>query len=219
MMTNYMKRKFEKIEQEIADRLRNKRTDRAIQQHDATLPSPWGDFQDAHEMASGSIYDNSFPSPDDTPGYKQYKVIISCYGNRFECLVTLAVNSRQAAPTSQDLFVHAERSYIQNIRDHLNKGTKLSPQVRPLYPQFESAVTTPAPRGIAEIMADYDISRPGEFVPRGTKVNIERGWQVKKTFNVDDDTNKVPTETEKPEGTRDVEKFLKEQQDKLWRQE
>lgn len=138
--------------------------------------------------------------------YKAYLVRLH-YGHRqFMCLVHWKIKFNMPSPSKHDLASIAEDAFLRNITQYVDSGgrTRLRSEVEDVT-QFH-----PSPQ------AEYAEEADPLYTARMMSTKVE---QDQKSQDSAPPTVKEPTyscEADKPVGTRDVEKFLREQQAKLW---
>lgn len=159
---------------------------------------------------------NMFPSPHATatPSFQDFVVVLMIRGHRFECKITLQDPLYRAPPTIKEAEQYAERLYGPDIKDYVQSGGQ-----------------TPLPSTVRHINANK--AAQSVAVPTLSENEVEQRAQLERmgyssgqidalmSSNVGENplVNGYTCEADKPEGTRDPDKFLKEQQDKLWRGE
>jgi hypothetical protein len=174
---------------------------------------------------------NSFPSPY-APGalsFQRFTVTLVVSGQHFDCEIVLPVSVYRAPPSLKEAELAAEKRYGAILKNYVQSGgqTPLPSVVRHVggsaytgaqaYPQFTpqktlGQVVKEHTEWMRKSMTEHELRALG-YSEEQIKELMESGTHE------DPPANEYACEADKPEGTRDPDKFLKEQQDKLWRGE
>ncbi len=144
-----------------------------------------------------------FPSPYSTTMsvFKQVKVKIFSGDEEFTCEITVAFDSRGLTLPEAQLKSVAEKRYGSSIRQYIqSKGGKRLP----IGVQHTGGLHSASARSFKMQEVAKAIAKAEARAFYGPPISEP------------EPEPKDECETDKPEGTRNVDKFLKEQQDKLW---
>ncbi len=148
------------------------------------------------------------------PGFKQYKVMLVVGGQNFECLITVDANTSEGEATT--LAGQKYRVDIQQWR--CTQGvTPLPPACKHIGPNSSTGPAAILPDSITDVVeANLKGVRDALQENMASRIWDEYHQTDSGGPRIEIPPQEYACEADKPEGTRDVDQFLREQQNKLW---
>ncbi len=152
------------------------------------------------------------PSP---PGFKQYTVMLVVGGHNFECLITVDANTSEGEATT--LADQKYRADIQRWLFSIPGATSLPPAVKHIGTNSSTGPAAILPDSITDVVeANLKGVRDALRENMVSRIRDEYRQTNSGGPQIEIPPQEYACEADKPEGTRDVDQFLREQQNKLW---